>query len=82
MGSKRIKNRALELYSSHPKLVENSITKEAKVALSIDYEIPEITTARDQQGLITLYREMYRHGIQARQPRLPGVQSTVCKTRL
>ncbi|NQW19906.1 MAG: DUF2851 family protein [Chloroflexi bacterium] len=82
VGSKRIKNRALELYSSHPKLVENSITKEAKVALSIDYEIPEITTARDQQGLITLYREMYRHGIQARQPRLPGVQSTVCKTRL
>ncbi len=68
-----LKNRALELYSHHPKLPGNSLVKEAEIALSIDHSIPKITTARDQQGLIALYREMFRHGIRSRQPRLPGV---------
>jgi hypothetical protein len=68
-----LKNRAIELFSSHPKLAENSVTREAKTALEVDYLLPKITNARDQQGLITLYREMFRNGIQPRQPRLPGV---------
>jgi hypothetical protein len=68
-----LKNRALALYIAHPKLAENSVTREAKVALGVDYQVPEITSARDQQGLITLYREMFRTGIRPRQGRLPGV---------
>ncbi|MBN4064454.1 DUF2851 family protein [Dehalococcoides mccartyi] len=72
-SSLHLKNRSVELYSSHPKLSSNSVTKEAQVALAIDYEMPKIATARDQQGLIALYREMYRHGVRHRQPRLPGM---------
>jgi hypothetical protein len=68
-----LKNRALELYSQHPKLAGNSLVKEAEIALSIDHSIPKIATARDQQGLIALYREMFRRGIRSHQPRLPGV---------
>lgn len=68
-----LKNRALALYDSHPKLAENSLTKEAKIALGVDYMVPKYTTARDQQGLLALYREMFRRGIKPRQPRLPGV---------
>jgi hypothetical protein len=68
-----LKNQALVLYSTHPRLAENSVTKEAKVALGLSYTVPAITNARDQQGLIALYREMFRHGIRPRQPRLPGV---------
>ena len=68
-----LKNRAIELYSQHPKLAGNSLVKEAEIALGIDHSIPKIATARDQQGLIALYREMFRRGISARQPRLPGV---------
>ena len=68
-----LKNRAMALYTAHPKLAENSVTREAKVALGVDYQVPEVTSARDQQGLITLYREMFRTGIRPRQGRLPGV---------
>lgn len=68
-----LKNRAVELFSSHPKLAGNSVTKEAKIALGISYAVPEVKNARDQQGLIALYRELVRHGIKPRQPRLPGV---------
>lgn len=71
--STSLRNRAIELYSGFPKLPENSLTREAEIALGIDYELPKITNARDQQGLIVLYREMIRNGIQTRQPRLPGV---------
>jgi hypothetical protein len=68
-----LKNRALELYDAHPKLAENSLTKEAKVALGVDYEVPAIKSARDQQGLVALYRQMFRRGIKPHQTRLPGV---------
>ena len=68
-----LKNKTLSLYNSHPKLPENSVTKEAVIALSIDHALPKISSACDQQGLIALYREMFRHGIRPRQPRLPGV---------
>ena len=73
IGAPSLKNRAIELFSKHPKLAGNSLVKEAEIALGIDHEIPKISTARDQQGLIALYREMFRHGINTRQPRLPGV---------
>ncbi|MCI0880939.1 MAG: hypothetical protein J4O05_02415, partial [Chloroflexi bacterium] len=68
-----LKNRALTLYNAHPRLAENSLTKEAKVALGVDYTVPEITSARDQQGLVALYRQMFRRGIRPRQTRLPGM---------
>jgi len=71
-----LKNRAVELYSSHPKLAGNSVINEAKIALGLSYTVPEVNNARDQQGLIALYRELVRHGIKPRQPhqpRLPGV---------
>lgn len=68
-----LKNRAIELFSSHPKLPVNSVTTEAKIALGLSNTVPEVKNARDQQGLIALYRELVRHGIKPRQPRLPGV---------
>ncbi|MDA1279109.1 MAG: hypothetical protein O3B95_03585 [Chloroflexi bacterium] len=68
-----LRNRALALFEAHPKLAENSLVQEAVIALGVDYSIPEINSALDQQGLITLYREMVRRGVKARQPRLPGV---------
>ncbi len=71
--STHLKNKVLNLYTAHPKLAENSVTKEAVVALSVDHKLPKISSACDQQGLISLYREMFRHGIRPRQPRLPGV---------
>lgn len=72
-SSTYLKNKALQLFSNHPKLSENLVTKEAVIALGIDHTVPNVLTARDQQGLIALYREMFRHGIKTRQPRLPGV---------
>jgi len=68
-----LKNRAVELFSSHPKLSGNSVTNEAKVALGLSYTVPDVKNAQDQQGLIALYRELFRYGIKPRQPRLPGV---------
>ena len=72
-SSMGLKNNVLALYDAHPKLAENSVTREAKVALGVDYEVPKIASARDQQGLIILYREMFRSGIRPHQRRLPGV---------
>ena len=69
----QLRNLALSHYSSHPKLAANSVTKEAVIALGLDYELPKISNAQDQQGLIALYREMFRHGIRDSQRRLPGV---------
>ena len=68
-----LKNRALELYGAHPRLAGNSLTEEAKIALGVDYTVPKIGSARDQQGLIALYRQMTRRGIRPRQARLPGI---------
>jgi len=73
LDATHLKNHGLKLYSTHPKLSSNSVTKEAEIALGIDFSVPKIASARDQQGLIALYREMFRHGIRTRQPRLPGV---------
>jgi hypothetical protein len=68
-----LKDRVLELYGTHPRLAENSLTKEAKVALGVDYTVPTVRTACEQQGLVALYREMFRQGVKPRQTRLPGV---------
>ena len=68
-----LKNQTGELFSSHPKLAGNSVTNEAKVALGLSYTVPDVKNAQDQQGLIALYRELFRYGIKPRQPRLPGV---------
>jgi hypothetical protein len=53
--------------------MENSLTREAKIALGLDYLVPTISSARDQQGLLALYREMFRRGVTPRQTRLPGI---------
>jgi len=68
-----LKNRAVAIYDTHPRLSENSLTKEAKVALGIDYSVPEISSARDQQGLVALYRQMFRRGIKPHQTKFPEV---------
>ena len=68
-----LKNRAVELFSSYPKLAGNSVTNKAQIALGLSHTVPEDNNAQDQQGLIALYRELVRHGIKPRQPRLPGV---------
>ncbi len=68
-----LKNRVLALFDAHPRLMENSLTKEAKIALGVDYLVPKISSARDQQGLVALYREMFRRGVTPRQTRLPGI---------
>ena len=44
-----LKNRAVELFSSHPKLAGNSVTNEAKVALGLSYTVPDVNNAQDQQ---------------------------------
>jgi len=43
-----LKNRAVELFSSHPKLAGNSVTNEAKVALGLSYTVPDVNNAQDQ----------------------------------
>jgi hypothetical protein len=68
-----LKNRVLALFDAHPRLMENSLTREAKIALGLDYLVPTISSARDQQGLVALYREMFRRGVTPRQTRLPGI---------
>ena len=68
-----LKNRALALFDAHPRLAENSHTEEARVALGVDYTVPAAGSARDQQGLIALYRQMFRRGIKPHQTRLPGL---------
>ena len=72
-NSMGLKDRALAHYDAHPRLKENSLTREAKVALGVDYTVPNIGKARDQQGLVALYRQMVRRGVKPRQTRLPGV---------
>ncbi len=68
-----LKNRVLALFDAHPRLAENSLTEEARVALGVDYTVPAAGSARDQQGLIALYRQMFRRGIRPHQTRLPGL---------
>ena len=49
---------ALDLYRSFPALSDNEITREMKRLLRLDPEAVEVTTARRQQGLIRLYKNM------------------------
>ncbi len=61
-GSHRLKqglvDAALDLYRSFPALSDNEITREMKRLLRLGPEAEEITTARRQQGLIRLYKNM------------------------
>lgn len=68
-GESTLVHKARKTFVEFPKLSKNSLTTEAKVALSLDYTIPPITGACQQQGLIVLYREMTRFGIRSRQLR-------------
>ena len=45
-----IKNRAVELFSSHPKLAGNSVTNEAKIALARSYTAPRLRTLVISRG--------------------------------
>ncbi len=49
---------ALDLYRSFPALSDNEITREMKRLLRPGPEAVEVTTARRQQGLIRLYKNM------------------------
>lgn len=68
-GDTALVSKARKTFVKFPKLSKNSLTTEAEVALSLDYTIPPITGACQQQGLIVLYREMTRSGIRSRQLR-------------
>lgn len=41
IGAASLKNRAIELFSEHPKLSGNSLVKEAEIALGIDHSVPK-----------------------------------------
>ena len=61
-GGQRLKqgsaDAALQLYRSFPALSDNEITREMKRLLRLGPEAVEVTTARRQQGLIRLYKNM------------------------
>jgi hypothetical protein len=57
-GSAGARNRALELYHSHPKLQENALTREAAALLRANRVDTMAKNACEQQGLIHIYRLM------------------------
>ncbi len=57
-GSGALEERCLELYRGHPKTPENALTREALRLLTSEGRRPRIRGAREQQGLIYLYRAL------------------------
>jgi len=57
-GNAVLGERCLRLYRAHPKLPENSVTREVRRLLSADGRRPNVPGAREQQGLIYLYRAL------------------------
>ncbi|MDA1257998.1 MAG: hypothetical protein O3C10_09190, partial [Chloroflexi bacterium] len=60
--------KALQLYRDHPKLPENAITREMTALLAKSGGAPDIRGAREQQGLILMYRNMTAGSLFARPP--------------
>ena len=59
-GRWHIHERSLALFRSHPKTPENAVTREVRRLLKQQGLTEKISTAREQQGLIYLYRTMTR----------------------
>jgi len=57
-GSRALAERCLRLYRAHPKLPENALSREARRLLSAEGRGPRVRGAREQQGLIYLYRAL------------------------
>ena len=53
-----VTGKAFQLYRDHPKLPGNAITREMTALLAAGGAAPEIYGAREQQGLILMYRAM------------------------
>lgn len=64
--------RALALYRAHPKLPENAVTREMRALLAARGLPAHVPGAREQQGLLFLYRVMTTHGI----VRMPAAGTT------
>ncbi len=59
-GRWHVHERSLSLYIEHPKTPENAFTREMRRLLKERGHSEKISTAREQQGLIYLYRTMTR----------------------
>ena len=59
-GRWHVHERSLALFRSHPKMPENAVTREVRRLLKAQGLAEKISTAREQQGLIYLYRTMTR----------------------
>ena len=59
-GRWHVHERSLALFRDHPKTPENAVTREMRRLLKERGKAQKISTAREQQGLIYLYRTMTR----------------------
>jgi hypothetical protein len=59
--------RCLRLYREHPALPDNSLSREAALVLSAMIQVPVKPAAREQQGLIHIYRTMTSKIVRPRQ---------------
>ncbi|MEX0762063.1 MAG: DUF2851 family protein [Dehalococcoidia bacterium] len=66
-GDKPLARRCEDLYREHPRLPENAITREARTLLAAHGVQPEVPGAREQQGLLFLYRSMSTKIVRPRQ---------------
>ena len=57
-GRRALEERCLGLYRTHRKTPENALTREARHVLSAEGRRPRVRGAREQQGLIYLYRAL------------------------
>ncbi len=66
-GDRHLARRCEELYREHPRLPENAITREARTLMAAHGVQPEVPGAREQQGLLFLYRSMTTKIVRPRQ---------------
>jgi len=57
-GNRTLEERCLEFYRGHPRTPENALTREARRLLASEGRKPRVRGAREQQGLIYLYRAL------------------------
>jgi len=57
-ANRALEERCLGLYRTHPKIPENALTREARRLLATEGRRPLVRGAREQQGLIYLYRAL------------------------
>jgi hypothetical protein len=66
-GSRELATQCLHHYREHPALPANSLTREADLVLSSVIRVPSKPAAREQQGLIHVYRMMTSKIVRSRQ---------------